>query len=195
MYIFSLATQQPRNWVINLQGLCTHLKYRIGHRHFYPDFGHVTVIKDVFCALKMLCQHSGFCVWKGARGIHRHSVSFISRYVVKVSIPPVFCVLKAKCVSCLSCILCFKVPTVSRSVAATGSLSAISDALCRHLLLSFYPPPIATLPQTTPQLVVLVSCLLVSVSFQMCPTWFSVSLLVFSVFPNVSNTQICSFVL
>ena len=81
--------------------------------------------------------------------------------------------------------------TVSRSVAATGSLSAISDALCRHLLLSFYPPPIATLPQTTPQLVVLVSCLLVYVSFQMCPTWLSLSFQMNPIWFSVSF-QMCS---
>ena len=58
-----------------------------------------------------------------------------------------------------SCILCFKVSVRPTS----GFLSAISDALCRHLLLSPH----------SHKLVVLVS-------------W-----LVFSVFPNVSQTQIC----
>ena len=132
----------------------------------------------------MLCQHSGFCVWKGARGIHRHSVSFISRYVVKVSIPPVFCVLKAKCVSCLSCILSFKVLRCPPSVGPWHQRAPYQQFPTPCVGTSSYPS-ILLLSQHSHKRLHNSLCLCPVYSFQclskcvppgfQCPFWFSAS--------------------
>ena len=111
----------------------------------------------------------------------------------KVSVPPEFCLLNVKYVLSLLHSMCFKVSVSVPGPAAVGFLSAISDALCRHLLQcvdSSYRHKLVVLvarfsvmcsvdtssnvscllllSEHSHKLVVLVSRL-VLVSFQMCP--------------------------